>query len=363
MRTALNLADTVRGKTSPNPPVGAVVVLDGEIVGRGATGPVGQSHAEVFALREAGKLAVGATLYVTLEPCCHYGRTPPCIDAIVAAGIREVQFALYDPNPLVAGKGEEALREAGISTVKVDAGPDAAELIAGFAVWIEAKRPRIISKFAASLDGKIATRSGDSKWISSAESRRLVHQLRSKIDAILVGIETCIADDPQLTHRLNDGSAADRQPLRVVVDSRLRTPASARMLKEPGKTLIVYADPDASANIPPLEAAGAECMLIPGMDGRVDLAALTIELGRRGCLNLLVEGGGTISGAFFDAGLVDRVLAFIAPVIIGGDSAPSPVGGIGAKRIASAHRLTNVNIQTIGGDVLVTGDIVRKETG
>lgn len=353
MERALALARDAAGSTSPNPAVGAVVVQDGEVVGEGHTQPAGQAHAEVVALRRAGARARGATLFVTLEPCSHHGRTPPCVDAIIEAGVASVTMAVMDPNPLVSGRGEARLLDAGVSVGVGDGGDEAAELIAPHAKFIRTGTPLVTAKFAMSLDGKIATRTGDSKWITSAASRRYAHELRRRSDAIMVGIGTALADDPQLTARDADGAPLPRQPLRVIVDSAGRLPSDAAMLSQPGDTLVAMAREDAGARAR-LEAAGA-LVFAAGDDGRVDLAALLSELGRREVTSVLVDGGGGLLGSLFDEGLVERVVAFVAPVIIGGADALSPIGGSGAAMMADAVRLSGTRVERIEEDVVVMG--------
>jgi diaminohydroxyphosphoribosylaminopyrimidine deaminase/5-amino-6-(5-phosphoribosylamino)uracil reductase len=328
--------------------VGAVVVRDGEIVGEGYTQPPGQAHAEVVALQAASDQARGATLYVTLEPHSFHGRTPPCTDRIIAAGIIQVYVATLDPNPQVAGRGVTILRDAGITVHVGENEAEAKELIEPHAKYITTGLPFVTVKYAASLDGKIATRTGDSKWITGPESRAYVHQLRAASDAIMAGINTVLADDPQLTARKSDGSTLPRQPLRVIVDSRGRTPPTARLLSEPGHTLIAVAEQN-------LNISGDDVVSMPNMDGKVDLAELMQELGRREITSVFVEGGGTLIGSLFDLRLVDKVIAFIAPVIIGGQSALSPVGGLGAENMSDALRLSRVKLQRFGDDVAVTG--------
>ena len=354
MLRALELAHAAVGETSPNPPVGAVVARDGRIVGEGRTQPAGQSHAEVVALRQAGELARGSALYVTLEPCSHYGRTPPCTEAIIAAGVAEVSASMADPNPRVAGRGIEKLREAGISVTLGEGGEEAEELCAPHAVFITTGMPLVTLKFAMSMDGKIATRSGDSKWITGRESRRHVHELRSRSDAIMVGIGTALTDDPLLTARDSGDMPLSRQPLRVVVDSRGDLPVESAMLRQPGNTLVAVSRISESKR-DALESAGAQIFLAASSDGRVDLRALLAELGRRQITSLFVEGGGTLAGSLLDARLVHRVVAFIAPVIIGGARAPSPVGGQGATLMSEAMRLSAVKIERFGDDVAIIG--------
>ena len=358
MRRALELALDAVGSTSPNPPVGAVVVKNGRIVGEGHTQPTGGEHAEIVALGQAGELARGSTLYVTLEPCSHQGRTPPCTDAIITAGVEEVHASVVDPNPQVSGTGLEQLRRAGISVTLGEGREDAEELIAPHAKFITTGTPLVTAKFAMSLDGKIATRTGDSKWITSEESRRYVHRLRAQSDAIMAGIGTVLADDPQLTARDADGAPLPRQPLRVVVDSSRRLPADATLLSQPGRTLVFVWDKAAVPRLG-LESSRAEWVVAPGDDGRVDLRAMLSELGRREITSLFVEGGGTVLGSLFDDGLVDRVIGFIAPVIVGGSAAPSPVSGAGVGRISDALRLHGVRVERFGDDVAVMGNVRR----
>ena len=354
MARALELAWSAVGLTSPNPPVGAVLVRGDRVVGEGFTQPAGQAHAEMVALNAAGDLARGATLYVTLEPCSHYGRTPPCTEAIIAAGVSEVHVATIDKNPRVSGSGIAQLRRADIAVHVGQGQYQADELSAPHSRLVSTGRPLVTAKFAMSLDGKIATRTGDSKWITGEESRRYVHELRARSDAIMAGIGTVIADDPQLTARRPDGTPLPRQPLRVVVDSSGRIPLESTLLRQPGETLIA-ASGGSEEKLAHLEEAGAKILTLSALDGRVDLLVLLTELGDRGVTSVFVEGGATLLGSLFDAGLVDRVVAFVAPVIIGGDSALSPVGGVGVERMADALRLKDIQIQTFGEDVAVTG--------
>ena len=361
MARALELAWDAVGRTSPNPPVGAVVVRYGRVVGEGSTQPAGQAHAEVVALRQAGDLARGAALYVTLEPCSHHGRTPPCTEAIIAAGVAEVHASIVDVNPRVSGAGLDRLREAGIAVHTGEGRREAEELAAPHAKLVTTGRPLVTAKFAMSLDGKIATRTGDSKWITSEESRRYVHELRARSDAIMVGIGTVMADDPQLTARKPDGTPLPRQPLRVVVDSSGRLPRDSTLLKQAGDTLVAVADESQSvrARLEPVARRGQPPAMgvfaAAGVDGRVNLVGLLDELGRREITSVFVEGGGTLLGSLFDDGLVDRVVGFVAPVIIGGESALSPVGGEGAEWMADALRLSDVRVETFGDDVAVSG--------
>jgi diaminohydroxyphosphoribosylaminopyrimidine deaminase / 5-amino-6-(5-phosphoribosylamino)uracil reductase len=332
--------------------VGAVLVKGGHIVGEGFTQPPGGPHAEVVALRQAGDSARGATLYVTLEPCAHHGRTPPCADALIEAGIAAVHVAVGDPNPRVDGAGLAKLRAAGIPVTILDGPPQAHRLVESFAKYITTGLPFVTAKFAMSLDGRIATRTGDSRWISNAESRRIAHRMRAESDAIMAGIGTALADDPLLTVR-HIPLLGPTQPLRVIVDSTARLPVPAVMLTAPGKTLIAVADAAAEQRTP-LEAAGAELVGLPGEGGRVDLSALLSLLGERKVTSVLVEGGAELLGALFDAQLIDKIVAFVAPVIIGGSASPGPIGGIGAERMADALHLSNVSYESVASDIIVT---------
>jgi diaminohydroxyphosphoribosylaminopyrimidine deaminase/5-amino-6-(5-phosphoribosylamino)uracil reductase len=355
MARALELARAVKGRTSPNPAVGAVLVRDGVVVGEGATLPYGQPHAEPVALRAAGERARGATLYVSLEPCSHWGRTPPCAGAIVEAGVPEVHLATLDPNPEVAGQGRAWLERAGVRTTVGDGLREARALNADFARWIVSRRPLVVAKFATSLDGRIATRSGDSRWITGPQAREEGHRLRDRSDAILVGVGTVLADDPRLTTRLPVPDP--HHPWRLVLDSTGRTPLSARLLGGdlPGKTALCTTEQSSPAWRAAVEGRGVEVLLLPAREGRVDLETLLDELGRRRVTSLLVEGGAQVHGAFFDAGLVDRVVAFVAPLVIGGREAPGPVGGEGPARLSDARPLLEREVRQVGVDTLIAG--------
>ena len=354
MSRALSLARRALGSVSPNPSVGAVLVQGEEIVAEGWTQPPGQEHAEAMVIRLAGPRAAGATLYCTLEPCDHSGRTAPCTDAIINAGIAEVHTSILDPNPRVCGKGFSRLNDAGIKTYVGEGQQEAKELVEAYMRFITTGLPHVTAKFAMSLDGKIATRTGDSKWITGEEARRYTHELRSTSDCIMTGINTVLVDDPQLTARDEHGVPLDKQPLRVVVDTAGRTPARARLLAEPGHTLVAVAHAD-DAERRALTQSGAEIETVPGDDGGVDLLKLFKVLGEREITSIFVEGGGTLLGSLFDRDLVDKVVAFVAPTIIGGRSAPSPVGGDGYEKMADALRLRSVKVRTFGVDVAVIG--------
>ena len=362
MECALSLARLAMGHTSPNPAVGAVVVKEGVIVGRGHTQPAGLDHAEVIALRQAGDKAKDATMYVTLEPCCHYGHTPPCTQAIINAGISEVQVALLDPNPLVSGRGVRELEEAGIKTYVGVYQKEAYEINEAYIKFITTGLPFVIAKFAMSLDGKIATKTGHSKWISNEEARNYVHILRRTADAIMVGVNTVIVDNPRLTARgcCGKGGETRKQPLRVIVDSNGRTPLDAELFKQPGKALLATIKPFDRERKRKLAQIGVEVLELPGAGGLVDLEELFKVMGRRGIVTVLAEGGGKLLGSLFDHRLVDKVIAFISPIIIGGSEAKTAVGGDGVDSVVEALCLDRVNIKNFGDNILVSG-CVRRE--
>jgi len=304
------------------------------------------------ALEQAGDRSRGAVLYVTLEPCCFHGRTPPCTKAIIDAGIAAVHIATLDPNPKVTGKGRAAIDEAGIDVYVGEREAEAREINEAYFKFITTGIPFVTVKFAVSLDGKIATRIGDSHWISCEESRRFVHHLRRASDAIMVGVNTLIMDDPRLTVR--DGRG-EKYPLRIIVDSKGRTLTTAQVFSEPGRTMVATTQEAPEEVIRELENAGAEVVTMPLWREMVDLNELLMELGRRDITSVLVEGGSNLLGSFFDGFLVDKVVAFIAPVIIGGVSAKSAVGGQGAYRIGQAMQLDRIRVERCGKDVMVMG--------
>lgn len=361
MEQALSLARLALGQAGPNPAVGAVVVKDDVVVGQGYTQPAGSHHAEIVALSQAGEPARGGVLYVTLEPCCHYGRTPPCTEAIIAAGISEVHMAMFDANPVVSGQGKAALERGGIRVYTGEHEAEAEEINEAYTKFITTGMPFVTAKFAASLDGKIASRSGDSKWISSEAARRKVHNLRYTSDAIMAGANTILADDPCLTARCcgGRGGTARKQPLRVIVDGKGRVPPDAQVFAEPGETLVVLGRPAPARQIEEFSRVGAELLELPSEEGVIDLTELMAALGRRNISSVLVEGGGILLGSLFDRGLVDKVIAFIAPIIIGGDVAKTPVGGRGVGKVAEALRLERVQTEMFGDDLMVTGYIAR----
>lgn len=359
MRRALELAARGLGRVEPNPPVGAVVVDDGlRLVSEGWHAQFGGPHAEVRALDAAGERARGATLYVTLEPCAHVGKTPPCAPRVIAAGIRKVVMSAVDPAPYTQGRGVEQLRQAGIE-VEVGLLQDHGQrLIAPFTRLMTRGLPWVHAKWAMTLDGKLATRTGDSKWISSEESRRIVHELRGRMDAIIVGIGTALADNPLLTAR----PAGPRVATRVVLDREARLPIDSQLVHtalEAPVLVAVRSTADAE-RCAALTAAGVEVLKLDGgASGDVWLDQLLKDLGGRKMTHVLVEGGARLLGSFHDAGFVDEVHAFVAPIIAGGGEASSPVGGAGIDQMSEALRLGNVEIRQIGQDVYVHGDVPR----
>lgn len=354
MRTALSLAKKGIGCTSPNPMVGAVVVKNGKIVGKGYHKRHGDAHAEINALNYAGSKAKGATLYLNLEPCCHFGKTPPCTDAVIKAGIKRVVAGMVDPNPKVSGKGAEILRDAGIELRLGVLEEDCRRLNEGFIKRITTGRPFIILKIAASFDGKTATKNKESKWITSEASRRHVHRLRGQVDAIMTGIGTVLADDPLLTPR---AGKVKRAPLRVIVDSLLRVPASAKVVGS--NTLFVATDNAPAKAMEELESKGSEVELFKSNKGKVDLNLVMEHLGMRGISSLLVETGPGLSGALLEEGLVDKVLFFYAPKIIGGLGAPGMVGGGGIERLSEAISLKDIKVRRCAEDIMIEGYVHR----
>ncbi|MEE4608100.1 MAG: bifunctional diaminohydroxyphosphoribosylaminopyrimidine deaminase/5-amino-6-(5-phosphoribosylamino)uracil reductase RibD [Desulfobacteraceae bacterium] len=354
MQMALDLAARGAGHTSPNPMVGSVVVKDGRVVGKGYHQRAGGPHAEVLALEEAGDQAAGATLYVTLEPCNHHGRTPPCTERIFAAGIRRVVSAMADPNPGVAGGGHARLRDAGLTVDEGLLADAAARLNETWIKYIRTGLPFVVLKCAATLDGRIATRTGDARWVTGPTARERVHQLRSRMDAILVGVGTVIADDPQLTARLPDGSGRD--PLRIILDARLETPPEARMLglDSSAETLIVCAKDADPAHRQRLEAAGARLLAAPLAHGRIDLKALMPRLGAMQLTSLLLEGGARVAASALAQKVVDKVMFFYAPKILGGEGVPI-CQGPGPERMVDALAVHDLRLERIGDDVLFTG--------
>jgi len=358
MAGALALAERARGLTSPNPLVGAVVVKSGAVVGEGYHRQAGAPHAEVEAIAAAGERAREATLYVTLEPCVHHGRTPPCVQAVLKAGIRRVVVAVEDPNPLVNGRGIDVLRRAGCE-VSVGSLADAArDQNRAFFVYMAERRPLVTLKAAMTLDGKIAAWDRSSRWITGEPARLEGHRMRSESDAIAVGIGTVLQDDPELTVRLP--SPWPREPYRVVVDSHCRIPFDARVLRagRPGRTLVATTEGAPLERVRALEARGVALLRLPSRDGRVDLSTLLLQLGALEVTALLLEGGSELNAAFLEAGLVDRVKLFVAPIFLGGRHSPGPVGGSG-RSLKEAFRLHGATVRRVGEDFLIEGDLQR----
>ena len=347
MARALRLAERGLYTTTPNPRVGCVIVKSGAVVGEGWHQRAGESHAEVNALRMAGDAARGATAYVTLEPCCHYGRTPPCTEALISAGVVRVVAAMQDPNPQVTGMGLARLRAAALV---VDCGllaGEAHELNIGFVSRMARGRPWVRLKTAASLDGRTALGNGASQWITGPAARQDGHRWRARACAILSGIGTVRADDPQLNVR---DVAIDRQLMKVVIDSRLELPLEARLLH--GGPVLLAAASDIGGRAPALAAKGAEVIFLPGRDGKVDLPALLVELGRRGINELHVEGGSRLNGALLDAGLVDELLLYLAPCLIGND-ATGMFSLPPLQALADKHQLAIRDVRMLGSDLRV----------
>jgi diaminohydroxyphosphoribosylaminopyrimidine deaminase/5-amino-6-(5-phosphoribosylamino)uracil reductase len=360
MALALSLAKLAQGQVSPNPAVGAVLVKNDAIVGQGYTQPPGSDHAEIVALKQAGEQARGATLYVTLEPCCHCGRTPPCTQSIINSGVKEVHFSTIDPNPLVAGKGQAELEAAGIKTYPGEYAVEATRMNEAFIKYISTGIPFVTVKFACSLDGKIATRTGDSKWITGETARKQVQHIRYVSDAVMTGANTIIADDPRLTVRLAvKGGITHKQPIRIVIDGLGRTPENARIFNEPGKTMIVLGKSVTSEKKIALQKAGAEIMELPSSSGLIDLKQLFRILAQREITSVLVEAGGILTGSLFDNGLVDKVVAFLAPIVIGGQEARAAVSGKGIEKLSDCFKLKDTLIDKVGEDIMISGYVVK----
>lgn len=358
MRVALQMARNAEGRTSPNPLVGAVIVRDGRIVAAGWHRKAGTPHAEIHALNMAGNLAKGATLYVTLEPCAHYGRTGPCAKAVAEAGIARTVIAMKDPNPLVAGKGIKILENAGVAVVCGVLETEAAVLNEVFLKWIAHKLPFVILKTAMTLDGKIATATGQSQWITNESSRHRVHEWRDNYDGILVGIGTVLKDDPSLTTRIPGRKG--KNPVRIIVDSRARTPLHAKVVTDgQARTVIVVTEHAPAERIAALKNAGVE-ILTAGSGKQVDLRKMMQQLGQQEICSILVEGGGRLNYSLLEAGLVDKIHAFIAPKLVGGQNALTPVEGEGFSHLSDAVKLERLTAEPLAGDILLTGYVVRR---
>jgi diaminohydroxyphosphoribosylaminopyrimidine deaminase/5-amino-6-(5-phosphoribosylamino)uracil reductase len=354
LERAIELAGRARGQTSPNPIVGAVVVKEGRVIGEGITQPPGQEHAETMALAACQEATAGATMYVSLEPCCHQGRTPPCTEAILQAGIARVVIASDDPTPKAAGRGPGILRDEGVRVDFVDGAiADAARMLnQPFRKHARTGRPLVVFKSAMTLDGKVATRTGDSQWISGESSRARAHRWRAESDAVAVGIGTALSDDPQLTARV-EGVA--RQPRRVVFDSEARLPVASRLVAGVAQVPVTVVASRAAArtSVEALRAADVDVIVATGANEGARVAGALDELGARGIQSLLLEGGPHLAGAFLEAGEIDEMRVFIAPVLAGGRDARTVVEGIGAEDIAGAARALSMETERIDDDVLI----------
>lgn len=356
MKMALELAEKGCGFTSPNPMVGAVIVKNGKVIGSGYHKKYGELHAERNALLSCAEAPEGSTLYVTLEPCCHFGKTPPCTDAIIESKIKTVVIGSADPNPLVAGKGIDILKEHGIRVKTGILKDQCDKLNEVFFHYIRNQTPFVVMKYAMTMDGKIATYSGKSRWITNEASREQVHSSRHKYAAIMVGVNTVIADDPMLTCRIPGG----KNPVRIVCDTNLRTPITSRIVQsaEEVPTYIATACEDEN-KILPCAGAGCKIIKVPAVGGHIDLQALMKELGREKIDSLLLEGGAQLNFSALKSGIVNKVQAYISPKIFGGGSAKSPVGGPGIEEPSDAFLLTNREIRFFGEDILMEYEVVN----
>lgn len=352
MRLALRLALRGAGRTSPNPMVGAVLVQDGRIIATGYHQRVGGDHAEIVVLKRAGKRARGATLYLNLEPCSHKGRTPPCTLSLIHAGVKRVVAGMVDPNPLVSGRGIRTLGRAGIQVHVGFLEAECRELNEAFRKYITRHVPFVILKLAASLDGKIATSTGESQWITGAASRDYVHRMRNQVDAVLVGVGTVLADDPRLTCRLPRG----RDPLRVVLDGHLRIPLAARLLhqREPEKTVVITGSRAPMKKVKAIQSYGAQVWNFPLRQGGIPFASILKRLGKMGLLSVMIEGGATIASRALRERAVDKVLFFYAPKIIGGEGR-NMIQALGIKKVSHSRRIKDMEVKRFGKDFLVSG--------
>ena len=360
MQQALELSKKGIGYTNPNPLVGAVIVKEGRIIGEGYHKYLGGPHAEIQAFQNAIEDVYGATMYITLEPCSHYGRTPPCAQAIIKNKIAKVVVAMTDPNPLVAGKGIQMLRESGIEVITDVLKDEAMKINEIFIKYISMNEPFCIMKTAMTLDGKIATTRGESKWITGEASRTLVHKLRHQVSSIMVGIGTILKDDPSLTTRLDGVEGID--PIRIVVDSKARISLNAKVLniESKAKTIIATTELADCKKIKALKDKNAEIILTPLKDNKVDLPYLTKELGKMGIDSILLEGGSELNFSAIESSIVDKVITFVAPKIVGGKLSKTPVGGLGINPLSLAVILDNLNVSIVGQDIMLEGYPRRK---
>lgn len=348
---ACRLALKAAGRTSPNPMVGAVLVRGGKVIATGFHRIAGEDHAEIVALKRAGAKAKGATLYINLEPCSHYGRTPPCSRALIRAGIKEVVAGMKDPNLLVAGRGFRELRRGGIQVRAGLLEQECRTLNEAFIKYITRQLPFVTLKLAASLDGKIAAVTGDARWISSKASRRMVHELRNQVDAVVTGVGTVIADDPQLTCRIPNG----RNPWRVILDSRLRVPLAAKLLRQPDpeRSIIVTSDRSPHQKARAIESLGAQVWRVRLRRGRIPWTAILRRLAAKGTLSVMIEGGATTAAWALQEQAVDKLLFFYAPMILGGDGRVM-IDALGVKRVRQALRVQRTRVRKLGTDTLVS---------
>jgi len=352
MRQALRLAEKGRGRTSPNPVVGAVLVKRGKVIGEGYHARSGEAHAEIVALRQAREKARDAVLYLNLEPCTHYGRTPPCVPQVIKAGVKRIVIGMDDPNPIVHGKGIEALRKAGLEVTVGVLEKECRRINEAFCKYILRKEPFVVLKVAATMDGKIATRAGDSKWISGEASRRLVHKLRGRVDGVLVGIGTILVDDPLLTARTKEG----KEPYRIVLDSRLRIPEEARVFEHsPSEVILATTDLAPQDKIERLRKRGVRILVIDSREGRVHLRSFLGKLGEIGIVSLLLEGGSRVNGSFLDEGLIDKFLLFLSPKWLGDPQAIGIFDGTGVGSLEKAVVLNRIKTKRIGEDICIEG--------
>lgn len=352
LRIACRLALKAAGRTSPNPMVGAVLVRNGQVVGSGFHKAAGGDHAEIAALKRAGASAQGATLYINLEPCSHFGRTPPCSRALIRAGIKEVVAGMRDPNPRVSGSGFRQLRRAGIRVRVGILEQECRRLNEAFCKFITRQRPFVVLKLAATLDGKIAAASGDARWISDADSRNRVHRLRNQLDAVLVGAGTAVTDDPHLTCRIPSG----RNPWRVVLDARLRLPLSARVLhlRDRGKTIIVTSTRARQNKIRAIQMLGAQVWPFSRRKGMIPWAPLLKKLAQSGIVSVMIEGGATTAASALKEKVVDKIVFYYAPKILGGDGR-AMIDALGIRRVKQSLRIQRMEVERSGTDLLVTG--------
>ena len=350
MRLAIEIAKKGAGKVNPNPMVGAVIVKDERVIGQGYHKYYGGNHAEVNAFENLSDNPEGATIYVTLEPCSHYGKTPPCVDKIIANKISKVVVGTLDPNPLVEGRGIKALKEAGIEVITGVLEEECKKLNEVFMKYIIEKKPFVVLKTAMTLDGKIATESGESKWITSDKSRQEVHKLRNKLSAIMVGVNTVIKDNPELTCRLEGG----KNPVRIIVDSKLRIPLGSNVVVDNlAQTIVATTEVADKDKILVLEKLGVKVLIINSKNERVDLKSLMIELGKRGIDGILLEGGATLSFSALEENIVDKIQVYIAPKIIGGEKSKTSIGGKGIEKLSDAIMLNNMTVKSVGTDLLI----------